>query len=445
MPMQVIDGAKLSNMERLAVLQHQGAATGFLDFTEFPFVALWFACRELSDKDARVFVLDIGDHRGALNSRTLEEERKDPFEPRQTVVYYEPGRSLGPRIVAQRSVFVICAPRVPDQYVKAVHVPRESKEELRRYLTRLGLSSTVLFGDIPGLAEANSTRTPLPRSTSTPEQHRHRGSRAYQTGRYEDALAAYDSYAASRPDVAEPHGLRGDALAAVGRFEDAERAYTSAIENQDHLVDLGDNTVVEPEPIRTMMMSRTYYNRGNVRAALGDHRGAVLDFDVAVRSGYEPKRDVLKNRGNSRLSLELFPDSHQDFEEAWFEEAGSDAALAMGNCKMMEGALEEALERYVRGSAHHPEGTAAHCRNNASQLSQLMEVINDCVFLARREDNIILIEISCADIMPANFPFAGNQGNTGNTSSGILAGARGGKGYEGSKGFVVSIDVSPQA
>ncbi len=61
MPMQVVDGADLSDLQRLSVLQHQGAATGLLDFTENPLVALWFACTDEFDKDARVFLLDVGD------------------------------------------------------------------------------------------------------------------------------------------------------------------------------------------------------------------------------------------------------------------------------------------------------------------------------------------------------------------------------------------------
>ena len=205
MPMQVIDGAELSDLQRLSVLQHQGAATGLLDFTEYLLVALWFACTEMPDKDGRAFVLDIGNPQVARNSRTLP----DPFDAGQITVYYEPDRSLGTRIIAQQGVFVICNPLIPNEHLKSVVVPRESKGPLRDYLKRLGLSHTGLFGDIPGLAAANSSRTPLQRSgPSTPEQHRDRGNRAYQAGRYDDALAAYEAYEAALPDVAQPLCLK---------------------------------------------------------------------------------------------------------------------------------------------------------------------------------------------------------------------------------------------
>ena len=439
MPMEVIDGSVLSDLQRLSVLQHQGAATGLLDFTEYPLIALWFACNDLPDKDAKIFVLDIGDPQVARNSRTLERTLENPFDAGQSVLYYEPDRSLGARIVAQRSVFVICNPLIPDQYLKSVVVPRESKGSLREYLTRLGLSDMALFGDIPGLAAANATGKRLQRTDPlTPEQFRERGNRAYQAGRYSDALAAYESYASALPDVAQPHSLKGDTLAALGRLEDADVAYTNAMENLDRPIYLGEQVIVNKEPIGNMMLRALYYNRGNVRAAGGDHRGALADFDAALQHGGGPKRDVLQNRGNSKFALEMFAEAHQDFEAAWSEREGSDAALAMGNCKAMTGEFEEALQRYLSGRAAHPEGAAAHCRENAEQVHRILKTLNGHDFRVRREGVIVFVETAYVQGRLHPFPFAGNQGNTGNTPSG-MATAHGGKGYKGAKGFAVAI------
>ena len=41
MPMEVIDGSTRSDLQRLSILQHQGAATGLLDFTEY---LCWLHC-----------------------------------------------------------------------------------------------------------------------------------------------------------------------------------------------------------------------------------------------------------------------------------------------------------------------------------------------------------------------------------------------------------------
>ena len=440
MPMQVVDGADLSDLQRLSVLQHQGAATGLLDFTENPLVALWFACTEELDKDARVFLLDVGDPQVARNGRMLD----NPFDAGQVVVYYEPDRSLGARIVAQQSVFVICNPLIPAQHLMSLVVPQSSKGPLQEYLTRLGLSQTSLFGDIPGLATANTRRTPLQRTEPlTPEQHRDRGNRAYQAGWYDDALAAYEAYGVALPYVAQPYCLKGDALAALGRFEDANLAYTRAIENLGRPIYLGQQVIVNQEFFGPMMSRALYYNRGNVRSGAGDHPGAVADFDIALQHGDDPKRDILKNRGNSEFALEMFTEAHKDFEAAWLEREGSDAALAMGNCKVMMGEFEGALQRYLSGTATEPEGSAAHCRANAEQVRRIMETLNGRAFRTRLEGVIVFVETPHVQGRPPHFSFAGNQGNTGNIPSGMVT-AHGGKGYAGGKGFAVAI-VPPKS
>ena len=440
MPMQIIDGASLSDLQRLSILQHQGAATGLLDFTEYLLVALWFACTELPDKDARVFVLDVGDPLITQNGRILE----DPFNAGQFAVYYEPDRSLGARVVAQQSMFVICDTNVPDQYVQSVVVPRASKGPLREYLARLGLSQTALFADIPGLAEANTTHVPLQRpGPLTPEQHRNRGNRAYQAGRFGDALAAYESYAAAQPDVAQPYCLIGDTLAALGRFDDSEAAYTRAIENLDRPIFLGENVIPNRELFGNVMSRALFFNRGNVRAAAGDHRGAVADFDTALQHGGGSNREILYNRGNSKFALGMFTEAHEDFEAVWLERDGSDAALAMANCKVMLGEFGAAYQGYLDGGAAPATGSAAHCQENAEQVRRILECLNGHDFRIRREGPIVFVETANIRDRPTPFPFAGNQGNSGNIPSGMVT-APGGKGYAGAKGFSVIL-VSPNS
>ena len=436
-PMQVIDGANLSDLQRLTVLQHQGAATGLLDFTESPLVALWFTCTEELDSDAKVFVLDIGNPQVARNRRNQVSSNLSDAE--QVVEYYEPDRSLGARIVSQQSVFVICDPVIPTHHLRSVVVPRSSKGPLQDYLKGLGLSGESLFGDIPGLARANTRLTPLQRMTPlTPEEHRNRGNRAYQAGRYEDALEAYEAYGAVLPDVAQPYCLKGDTLAALGRFEDAGEAYTRAIEKLDQPIYLGKEVIVNRDFVGPMMSRALYYNRGNVRAAAGDHLGAVADFDIALNHGDDSNRDVLRNRGNSKFALEMFAEAYKDFEAAWLERESSDAALAMGNCKIMTGEFGEALQCYLGGGATEPEGCAAHCRANAEQVRRIMETLNGRAYKTRLEGVILFVETAHVRGTPQHFPFAGNQGNTGNIPSG-MATAHGGKGYSGARGFAVAI------
>ena len=430
--MEVVDSRRAPDLQQLSILQHQGAATGLLDFTESPLVALWFACEDEPEEDGRVFMLDIDDHQVA-NGRKLENQKLIGME---RIVYYEPDRSLGSRIVAQQSVFVICnPPQVAEDRVRSVVVPKEAKELLTEYLARVGLSELALFGDVPGLARANARHKPLrTKETHTPEQFRDRGKQAYRVGRYDDALAQYQLYAAALPDVAQPCCLIGDTLSALGRYEEAIEAYTRAIERRARPMDFGHGVIVHAEAMGRHIVHALYFNRGNAHAAAGNHAQAVSDYDSALRHGSELRRNVLFNRGNSKYSLERFVEAVDDFEAVWSERQGGDAALALGNCKVMTGELTLGLLRYLDGvGVAEPEGSAAHCRQNAEHLQQILDVLGESDYEVRREGHIVYVE-AAGEV--GVFPFAGNRGNAGNTPSGMVT-SPGGKGYAGSPGFTV--------
>ncbi len=51
----------LSDLEMLAELQHYGAATCLIDFSENAMIALWFACYECPSDDGKVVAVETGD------------------------------------------------------------------------------------------------------------------------------------------------------------------------------------------------------------------------------------------------------------------------------------------------------------------------------------------------------------------------------------------------
>ena len=463
MQMQVIDGEKMKAIKRLSMLQHFGAATNLLDFTENLLVALLFACKDYTDKDAKIFIIDIGDPLVAKNGRKI----KKPFDEEEKAVYYEPEHSLGSRIIAQQSVFIICNPFVPDGHLKNVCIPKKTKEPMNNYLKQLGLSQKTLFTDIPGLAAMNSTSSPLtPFKEFTPEQHRERGNIAYQEGRLEDALEEYKSFQEASPKLlVQPYFLKGDVLASLERFDEAILCYTKAIEiiegnfhgsnnlgNKtigNNLSNLSDDNSVKSDDDQnhddSLNLSILYYNRGNLRAASGDHRRAIDDFESAlsvenVRSINEDHKlfcwHVLYNRGNSYFALRKYDKALQDFNESWSNNKNVNAALALGNCEVMVGEFQSAYKYYLTGMIFEAKESTAPCHQNGDQTRQILEMVGNNKPTIFQQENILFVELAHIQDNPHYFPFTGNYGNTGNFFS---VSDHGRKGYGGIAGFTVII------
>lgn len=177
-PMSKIFERPLSDLQKLSLLQHQGAATGFLDFTRNYHVALWFACHEEChhDKDGEIFVFDVFDDRYFKDGRNqekvfgeAEDEAEDEAEGRKAVedgsIYYEPDYWVSSRIVAQQSVFVIFNKdmSISHKYLKPVRISKDIKEHCLKFLNdRHGLSYEYLFPDVEGLAKKHRREDPWP-------------------------------------------------------------------------------------------------------------------------------------------------------------------------------------------------------------------------------------------------------------------------------------------
>ena len=465
MPMQVIDGKEMDEIKRLSMLQHFGAATNLLDFTYNLLVALLFACKDYTDKDAKIFIIDIGDPLVAKNGRNI----KNPFDEEKKAVYYEPEHSLGSRIIAQQSVFIICNPFIPNRHLKNVSIPKKAKKTVNEYLEQLGLLQKTLFIDIPGLAAMSSTNSPLPPLKEfSPEQHRDRGNTACQEERFEDALNEYKSFQKASPELlAQPYYLIGDVLASLEQFDEAIIDYTKAIEKiKDYfhgsnnlgnktignkLSNLSDKKIVKSVDDQNLVdflnLNILYYNRGNIRAASGDHRRAIDDFNNALRvenlrSINEDHKlsswHILYNRGNSYFALRKYDEAFQDFESSWKSKENNFTALAMGNCEIMKGNFKQALQKYLLEALIESQESTDSCQQNANQTRQILEVLGDNKPQIIRQEDILFVESEHIhnNNNPRYFPFTGNRGNTGNFFS---VSAYGRKGYKGIAGFTVII------
>ncbi len=172
-----------SDWEAFFMMQHFGVPTRFLDWTENPFIALYFALIAQAnhpDKDAAVWMmsplmwnswvfemagqgpLSVSNTRMKGYSTTDQEY---DYVSRQCAAMY--GIHNSRRIVAQRGVFIIFGSNIePMENVYATEsagrldslaltkliIPKEAAPSLLKSITAMGFTDSVVFPDLEGLA-----------------------------------------------------------------------------------------------------------------------------------------------------------------------------------------------------------------------------------------------------------------------------------------------------
>lgn len=158
----------LSALECMAHLQHNRVATGLIDFTYSPLVALWVACAN-KDINGKVFVLENVNEKfieiGTLEA--LQRELEAFFGENQEQWHlWAPtldSRTVDTeRMTMQQSVFVFGLPEMDGEMVaQEIPIPAEHKEKLRSELAKMGISEETLFSDLLGFFERNSQEQPF--------------------------------------------------------------------------------------------------------------------------------------------------------------------------------------------------------------------------------------------------------------------------------------------
>ena len=122
-------GKNLSDLELLAELQHNGAATCLIDFTASPLIALWFACQENPGKNGKVAAMATGDP-GRFSIVDYEGVSKPIMEffGKEELWKWTPAHQNN-RIVAQNSVFVFGKEKIAERYYKTIEIEEGDKKE----------------------------------------------------------------------------------------------------------------------------------------------------------------------------------------------------------------------------------------------------------------------------------------------------------------------------
>ncbi len=154
-------------LECLAHLQHNGVATGLIDFTFNPLVALWFACAYQQEGiDGKVIVLE-NDHEVIEEIETpekLESDLKTFFGVDEAKWHlWSPALDSQfvdtQRMTRQHSVFLFGLPEVASEMIaNEIVIPYIHKEQLRTELAKVGISEQTLFADLIGFFGRNTAQ-----------------------------------------------------------------------------------------------------------------------------------------------------------------------------------------------------------------------------------------------------------------------------------------------
>ena len=158
----------LHPLECMAHLQHNKVATGLIDFTFSPLVALWFACDKENNEDTNGRVIVLENDSGRIEEiKTMEALGRDLeafFDVSQERWYLwaptlDSRKVDTERLTMQQSVFLFGLPEMDREMIaKEITVSAEQKEKVRTELAKMGISEETLFSDLLGFFERNTAR-----------------------------------------------------------------------------------------------------------------------------------------------------------------------------------------------------------------------------------------------------------------------------------------------
>ncbi len=153
----------LEELELLAELQHNGAATGLIDFTYSSLIALYFAASNIDDEDGAVHIVNT--HGLDMFKQIQSHDIKNTFENllaqnEGKLWVWEPS-DLNNRIPKQHSTFIFGKPVIDKELAKTIIIDKKEKSKILFELLNFhNIDAFTLFNDLTGFARENSFYKP---------------------------------------------------------------------------------------------------------------------------------------------------------------------------------------------------------------------------------------------------------------------------------------------
>ena len=373
-------GEKSTDLEFLAQLQHQGAATGLIDFTRRPLVALWFACKATREEDRKadgaVHVLSRSETQ-AVSKRDFEDKAIRDFYNKDKSWLWEPS-AIGQRTVAQGSVFVFGVPRIYPTQMKRLIVQADGKDGILKELETLyGIDEEELFADFSGYAAAHASIRIFDVTRTYAEAHNTRGVVHNEKGEFDLAMPDFNKAIELDPDFAKAYINRGAIYIEKGAFDLAIPDFNKAIElNPDDVAaysnrgtayantgrfdlavqDLHKAVELKPDD------ANEYASRGTAYIGTGEFDLAIQDFDKAIElnpsdaNAYNSRGVVHINKGEPDLAI-------RDLDKAIALDPNfAEAHYIRGMVHRAKGDLEQAAQDFGKAIELNPDAVAYYNR-----------------------------------------------------------------------------------
>ena len=285
-------GKRYSDLELLAELQHNGAATCLIDFTTNSLIALWFACQEKPDKDkpekgGKVVAMPT-DKIGIFSTVSYQDMKKPvvDFLHKDKLWKWTP-EHMSNRIVAQQSVFVFGHGKIEQAHYEEVKIDGISKEDIRNELReRFGITEQHLFSDFTGFALSNAHDRPY--SDYAYKNYFDQGTEFYQRGDYTKAIDAYSQAIKLNPEFAPAYCNRGQAKFNLLAFGPVPRTFLESDFDWINYVNspLPDFQEVMTDYDKAIELDTeyidAYFFRGFAKHQLKDYKGAIPDYEKVI-------------------------------------------------------------------------------------------------------------------------------------------------------------------